>query len=101
MDRVSLIVAALVGGAAQAPTSDAYRQLKQRVMARFAGREDSEVALDVYHDQPQRTREALSEALAETDATGDDTVLAAAQRVLEEIDPAGVAAGRYSVNLHG
>lgn len=110
MDPVSLVVAALVAGAsagltgvASAAVSEAYAGLKRvaggLLSVRRAG---SEAVLD--RDQvvePAVWEGELVPVLAETGVGRDEQVVAAAREVLALVDPAGSAAGKYTLDLRG
>jgi hypothetical protein len=108
MDPVSLVVGALAAGAgaglkdtAAAGVKDAYAGLKQLLVRRFSGKPAAEVALAEHETDPDTWRAPLEKALTELGATGDGDVLAAAQRVMELLDPAGAQAGIYVTDAHG
>jgi hypothetical protein len=108
MDPLSLIVAALVAGSAAAAnaavheaTVDAYRRLKQLILQRFRGDHEKEAALERFERQPASSTEPLAQALETSGVHEDETAVREARRVLETLDPAGAAAGKYSLKVGG
>jgi hypothetical protein len=120
VDPVTLIVSALVAGAAAAgkdvassAIKDAYRGLKKLLVARFHRKEtdqaipasaptvDPAVVLEAHQAQPDTWDAPLKEALAASGADHDQEILDAARALLEQVDPQGSAAGKYRVDLRG
>ena len=116
MDPATLIVSALVAGAAAAgkdvassAIKDAYRGLKKLLVARFHRKEtdqaipasaptvDPAVVLEAHQAQPDTWDAPLKEALAASGADHDQEILDAARALLEQVDPQGSAAGKYRV----
>jgi hypothetical protein len=117
MDPVSLIVAALVAGAAaggkdvaSTAVKDAYNGLKALLVKRFrkkAASQPSATAIDpvavleAHETEPSRWTGSLEDALRDSAADRDEQILAAAKALLEQADPSGSAAGKYRVDLRG
>ncbi len=108
MEPVTLIIAALAGGAAKgvgetasSAVKDAYAGLKRLVARRFAGKPSAEVVLAEHEKDPVTWEAPLAKELQESLADADETVVVAAQRLLELLDEAGSRAGKYSVDLRG
>jgi hypothetical protein len=120
MDPVSLIVAALVAGAAaggkdvaSSAVKDAYNGLKALLVKRFRkkpapqpsataeSRLDPVAVLEAHETEPAKWTASLEDALRDNAADQDEDVLAAAKALLEKADPAGSAAGKYTVDLRG
>jgi hypothetical protein len=108
VDPVSLVLNALASGAARGvadSASDAvgaaYGRLKRLIADRFAGNKSAEVALSEHAADPDTWQAPLAKALAATGASADDSVLAAAQQLMELLDAAGARAGKYDVDLRG
>jgi hypothetical protein len=117
MDPVSLIVAALVAGAAaggkdvaSSAIKDAYNGLKALLVKRFrkkAASQPSATAIDpiavleAHETEPSRWTGSLEDALRDSAADHDQEILAAAKALLEQADPSGSAAGKYRVDLRG
>jgi len=108
MDPVTLIVAALVAGAAaglkdsaSAAVKDAYDSLKGLVRRRLAGRPGGELVLARHEQDPQVWDRPLVQELTESGAEGDAALVTAAQALMRLLDAAGSAAGRYQVAASG
>jgi hypothetical protein len=108
MDPVTLIVTALAAGAATAlqdgvssALKDAYARLTALVKKRFAGHPDRELVLARYEQAPQVWDKPLAEELTTTGAADDRDLMAAAQALMQLVDAAGSAAGKYQVVVHG
>lgn len=106
MSGVELVAAALTAGAtagltdtAHAAVRDAYTGLVSAVRQRL-GRDDPEAAvLDEHATDPTGRHEQLVAALASADAGEDTELVAAARRLLTQLDPPSVQAGKYVVDL--
>lgn len=108
MDPISLIIAALAAGAmagvknsADEMVKDAYASLKALLRRRFAGNRHAEAALDRSEQQPEAGHAELAQLLQATGAAGDEELIAAAQALLRQADPAGAGAGKYDVRITG
>ena len=108
MEPITLIVTALVAGATAAAKEtagdvikDAYKGLKALIQKRFAGKPEAEIALAKHEEKPQVVEEQLKKALTEAGATEDETILEAAQKILEQTDPQGTKRGVYNTTVHG
>jgi hypothetical protein len=120
VDPLTLIVSALVAGAAAAgkdvassAIKDAYRGLKKLLIARFHHKEAAEAApspstavgpvavLEAHEAQPDTWAAPLKEALAASGADHDQEILDVAKSLLEQADPQGSAAGKYRIDLRG
>jgi tetratricopeptide (TPR) repeat protein len=107
MDPVSLILVALVTGAATGPgekpaaVADAYRRLRDVLRRRLAGRPAAEDAVERYAADPGRWKGNLEVHLKQAGADQDPAVVDAASQVLRLADPAGAGAGKYTVHLAG
>jgi hypothetical protein len=106
MDPVSLIVAALVAGvstgvgeAATSAVKDAYAKLRSVLSARLGG--DKDKVIEEHAADPEVYEKPAAKVIKESGAADDPKVLAAAQRLLELADPAGAAAGKYTVAAPG
>jgi hypothetical protein len=108
MDPVSLIVAALVAGAAagaQGTATDAvkdlYGGLKASIKKKFSGRAPAEVALEEHAVKPELWGKVLEAELVEANAGADPDITDAAQRLMTLLDSAGSQAGKYLVDVRG
>lgn len=108
MDPVSLVIAALVAGAAAGfgkvasdVVTDAYSTLKSGLKRLFGTANDSEGAalVDAVSNEPQSDTKALRVKLDQIDVADKEDLIKAAQDVLAKADPAGHAAGKYTVTV--
>jgi hypothetical protein len=104
VDPVTLIVAALVAGAAaglkdtaSSVVTDAYNGLKGLVQRKLAGREGGELVLARHEQDPQVWDRPLVQELTTAGAGDDPALVTAAQALMRLVDAAGSAAGRYQV----
>jgi hypothetical protein len=104
MDPISLIIAALSAGAAAAAKdaaadviTDAYAGFKALIRRRFGGNSEAETTLEHAERQPDADTAGLAQQLRAAGADRDKELLTAAQALLQQLDPAGSAAGKYTV----
>lgn len=104
MDPVTLILTALVAGAglglrgaASAAVTDAYNGLKALVRRKLAGREGGELVLARHEQDPQVWDKPLEQELTAAGAGEDLDLVSAAQALMQLVDAAGSAAGKYAV----
>ncbi len=104
MDTVTLVVTALsrsAGTTATAAVQDAYRVLRRRVAARFAGNPSRELILAEHQKKPNTWQAPLAAALTETGAATDPELVEAAQQLLALLDEAGARTGKYTMDVRG
>ncbi len=108
MDPITLILTALAAGAAlglkdtaSAAVKDAYTALKALVKRRIGGRPDAEMVLARHERAPDIWQAPLRAELAEAGADSDPDLVAAAQALMRLVDPVGVRAGKYTVDVRG
>ena len=127
MDPISLIVAALLAGAAAATdglagevVKDSYAALKGLLKKRFrratesaeAGTErdastsmrmavDPEAVLEAHESDPETWDRPVREALRSTGADQDDEILAAARALLDAAGAGASQTGKYQVDARG
>jgi len=108
MEPVTIIATALAAGAAAAAREtagaavrDAYAGLKALIQRRFAGDAGAELALEKHATSPDVWEKPLEEALKESGAAADETILEAAQALMAEADPEGAARGKYTLTITG
>jgi len=104
MDPISLILAALVAGAAKAAgdaAPDAYNGLKALIKRKFEslGKSDSVTILDKYEKKPEKTKPLLEEELTEAGVDKDEEIIKAAQELLKQVKPEESASGKYEINV--
>lgn len=99
MDPISLIIAALVAGAAagakdtaSSAVKDAYEGLKGLIRRRFGGDQAAEAELRKAEETPVGDHSALSARLEAAGAADDAELLRAAQEVLKQ-------AGKYNISI--
>jgi hypothetical protein len=108
MDPLTLIITALVAGAAagaQGTASeaikDAYRGLKSLLSRKFANRPEAELALAKHEEMPQVWEAPLKDALSSVGANHDEEIVKAAQSLMALINPQLAASGKYNVQITG
>lgn len=106
MDPVSLIVAAVVAGAAtgvgeaaESAVKDLYGRLKK--MLRQATRTHGEELSDDDLDKLAGDESALKAVIVSVGAADDGELVAQAREVLEASDPEGASIGKYRVTVSG
>ena len=108
MDPITLILTSISAGAAAAAkdvvseaVKDAYSGLRSMIMNHFKGSRQAEIALDSFEKDPDTWRNPLEKTIGETRIGEDPDVIAIAQKVLQLIDPAGHAEGKFNVQITG
>jgi hypothetical protein len=100
MDPVTLILTALVTGAAKTAgdaVPDAYKGLKTLIQKKFAGKPVAEAMLDEHEKDPETYAAPLKKNLVEAGVDQDAEILKAAQTLLEQLKSQDPAEG--SVNI--
>lgn len=97
VDPVTLIVAALVAGAAsgagEVATSaikDAYAGFKNLIKKKFGGNSAGEVVLEKHEKSPEAWEPALREEITAAGLDKDEEVLAAAKALVKDAEAAGI-----------
>ncbi len=95
MEPISVILTALVAGAAKAAGNaapDAYSGLKALIKRKFEsqGKSDSVTILDKYEKKPEKTKPLLEDELTEAGADKDEEIIKLAQKLLEQLNPPGM-----------
>ncbi|MDM8524898.1 hypothetical protein QUF80_16130 [Desulfococcaceae bacterium HSG8] len=92
MEPISMIMGALgaaagiaAEGTIQEAAKDGYNKLKELIMGRFRGNPEGEMALTKYEEKPAVWAEPLKDALATTEADKDQTIIRAAEELLDKI----------------
>ncbi|XHX78750.1 MAG: hypothetical protein RBJ76_02115 [Stenomitos frigidus ULC029] len=106
MDPISLILAALVAGAAKTAggvAQDGYDGLKALIKRKFEsqGKSDSATILDKYEQKPEKTKPLLEDELAEIGADKDEEIVKLAQKLMEQLNPQAAAEGKFNVQISG
>jgi hypothetical protein len=110
MDPITLIVAALVAGAAsgaldevkdsaKAGVKAAYNRLRALAKRRVAGNPGAEAALAEIEADPDTWKAPLAAKLTQLGAGDDAELVAAAEHLMELVDQAGARAGKYNVTI--
>ena len=104
MEPLTLIVAALVAGAAKAASDavpDAYTGLKALIRHKFAKDPKAEMVLEEHESDPETYEAPLKKKLAETGADQDEEIIQAAQELLKQLNPEAATAGKYQFEFQG
>lgn len=102
MEPISLIITALVAGAAKAAgdaAPDAYNGLKALIKRKFAGEPKAEMVLEEHETDPETYESPLRKKLAEAGADKDEEIIKKAQELLKQLKPEDSAAGKYKVEF--
>lgn len=102
MEPITLILTALVAGAAKAAgeaVPDGYKGLKALIQKKFAGKPEAEMALAKHEEKPKVWEEPLKEALAESGVDQDEEILKAAQELLKQAKPEESTAAKYKTEF--
>ena len=106
MESVSVIIAALVAGAAKTAgevAGDAYKGLKALIQRKFAsaGKSGAEYVLAKHEEKPEAWQEPLKAELVEAGADKDEEIIKQAQELLKLLEPQEAAAGKFDINIAG
>ncbi len=106
MEPISIILTALVAGAAKAAgdtVPDIYSALKTSIKRKFEshGKSDSATILDKYEKKPEKTKPLLEDELTEVRADQDEEIIKLAQKLLEQLNPQEAAEGKFTVQISG
>lgn len=106
MDPVSLILTALVAGAAKTAggvAQDAYNVLKALIKRKFEsqGKSDSVTILDKYEQKPEKTKALLEDELTEVGADKDEEIIKLAKKLMEQLNPQEAAEGKFNIQISG
>jgi hypothetical protein len=108
MDPISLIVAALVAGAAASSKEvagsaikDAYNGFKELIIRKFGGNAKAEQTLADHEQDAETYEKPLGKMLKQAGADQDQSILEAAQQLMAQVDSRGAAAGDYNIQFYG
>jgi hypothetical protein len=108
VEPVSLIVNALISGAATAlkdtasqALKDAYRSLKHLLTRGLEGSKGAQVALERFETKPDVWRRTLQDELVRTGAAQDEQIIQAAETLMTLLDPRGARMGKYNIQITG
>ncbi|MCS5694378.1 hypothetical protein NZK33_20710 [Cyanobium sp. FGCU-6] len=96
MDEITLIMTALVQGAAKAAADvvpDAYEALRDLLRKRFADKPAAEIVLEKHASDPQTYEAPLRKQLEQTALAVDFEVLTIARQLLEQLETPVAAPG--------
>jgi hypothetical protein len=107
-DALSLILAALSGGAVAAlketagqAVKDAYQALKGMVLRKLGDQPAAKEVVERYPAQPEVWEKPLAQLLNESGADRDAALLQAAGRLMALVDPQNDAIGKYRLTITG
>lgn len=104
MEPLSLIMAALVAGAAKAAgdaAPDAYQGLKALIKRKFGGEPKAEMVLEEHESDPETYEAPLKKKLLEAGADRDEEILAAARKLLDEMESKDSTPGSFQTTFQG
>lgn len=104
MDPISLIITALVAGAAAASkdiagqaVKDAYKGLKDLIKDKFEGDPVAQVLVDAKPEQIKDAEVLLKNSITKAGVDKDDAILNMAQELLKEEKPEEFKAGKFNI----
>ncbi|MDZ8028953.1 MAG: hypothetical protein RMY36_030640 [Nostoc sp. SerVER01] len=100
MEPVSIILTALMTGAAEAIGGDAFNSLKNLIKRKFVGKSKAEMILAEYEKQPEVWEAPLKAELVEVGADKDEDILKKAKELLELVKPQEIS-GTSNINIGG
>ena len=108
MEPITLIITALTFGATEAGKAalgeagkTVYNGLTYLLHKHFSGNDQAQRALADHVEDPQTYENPLAKAIQATKADQDAQILEQAKKLLAAADPAGSAAGKYTVTVTG
>ncbi len=97
MEPLSLIIKALVTGAAKAAgdaAPDAYNGLKALIKRKFAKEPKAEMILSEHQIDPETYEAPLKKKLAEFEVDQDEAIISAAKELLKQLESQELTAGK-------
>ncbi|WP_414545048.1 hypothetical protein [Nostoc sp. CCY0012] len=104
MEPITLIITALVAGAAKAAgdaAPDAYNALKALIKRKFENEPKAQMVLEEHEQDPETYEAPLKKKLAEAGADQDKEIIKAAQELLKQVEPEESASGKYNTVFQG
>lgn len=104
MDPVSLILQALVTGAAKAAgdaVPDAYKALRELIKRKFVSKPKAEMVLEEHEKDPETYEAPLKKNLVEAGADKDEEIIKKAQELLKLTNPEEAAVGKFNLKIDG
>lgn len=100
MDPITVILTALVAGAAKAAgdaAPDAYKGLKALIQKKFEGKPVAEAMLQEHEKDPETYAAPLKKNLTEAGVDKDEAILKAAKELLEQLESQGDVPGTINI----
>ncbi|MCG9892740.1 MAG: hypothetical protein MH252_16905 [Thermosynechococcaceae cyanobacterium MS004] len=100
MDPITIILTALVTGAAKAAgdaVPDAYKGLKALIQKKITGKPVAEAMLDEHEKDPETYAAPLKKNLVEAGVDKDEEILKAAEELLKQLKPQESATGTVNI----
>ncbi|MBE9197583.1 MULTISPECIES: hypothetical protein [unclassified Nodularia (in: cyanobacteria)] len=104
MEPITLIITALVAGAAKAAgdaAPDVYNGLKALIKRKFESEPKAQMVLEEHEKDPETYEAPLKKKLAEAGADQDEEIIKAAQELLKQVEPEESASGKYNTVFQG
>ncbi|MDJ0732272.1 MAG: hypothetical protein QNJ33_20035 [Crocosphaera sp.] len=106
MEPISLILSALVAGAAKTAdnvTQDIYKGLKALIKQKFEnqGKSDSVMILDKYEEKPKKTKPLLEDELTEVGADKEEEIIELAAKLLEQLNSKQATEAKVNISISG
>jgi hypothetical protein len=104
MDAVSIIVAALVAGAAKTAgeaVQDSYKGLKTLILQKIQSKPAAKVILEEHEKDSETYEVPLKKNLSELGVDKDEEIIVLAQKIMKLTDPEGSEGGKFNVNIKG
>ncbi|YAF96149.1 MAG: hypothetical protein AB3A66_00125 [Nodularia sp. CChRGM 3473] len=104
MEPITLIITALVAGAAKAAgdaAPDVYNGLKALIKRKFESEPKAQMVLEEHEKDPETYEAPLKKKLAEAGADQDEEIIKAAQELLKQVKPEESASGKYNTVFNG
>jgi len=108
MDPITLILTALVSGAAASvkdtasqAVKEGYNGLKTLIQSKLAGRSAAETALAQFEEDPDVWKAPLEKELKKAGIAQDKEIIDTAQKVMTLVQPQQAAQGKYNVQITG
>ena len=106
MEPISLIITALVAGAAAATkdtaakaVKDSYEGLKMLIKRKFDGDSLAQAMIDAKPEEIKQAEGLLKGKISDAGVDKDEEVLKAAQEIMKKEDPLGFQEGKYYTNV--
>lgn len=108
MDPISLVVSALVAGAAASvkdtsgqAIKDTYQGLKSLLLRKFADKPKAQAVLMEHEEDPETYEKPLIKALSNEHIEQDQEILEAASKIMTLVQPQQMGTSKYNIQLTG